>query len=362
MVAEASDRLNALLLDPNAVAIVCRQALESVEGPGGVVFPPTYPGKSRDDGPEYNISDFGDGSNVCTIDSVQSQANRIEAAFLVEPYRKLVRRVTVQAQLAEGEKKVIDVLEAPHRLADATIRFSELRQHAENAFRAFRNDPRLVAELSPMSLLMGAWDSRGTQCKIPRVLTARIDAYNVRRLVRRALYSAALTSKELGREDAKLSEIGLDNAPSGPSPAGIVADGGVRREAVLNLVALRQNCGTTTPYGSDEKQSDKPVDSLSAYIFGLGLVSLTLQPEAFLRQGCLLVAAGPLEVAVRYLDGAKATIAVSADDAFEYADAAAERFGVASLSPLHGKFEVELIDEKDQKAKAKKEAKENAGA
>ncbi|MBS1189674.1 MAG: CRISPR-associated protein, family [Rhodocyclaceae bacterium] len=351
MAAKALDSLKSLLLDPKAVAILCRQPLESVEGPGGVVFPPTYPGKSRDDGPEYNISTFNDGKNVCTIDSVQSQANRIEAAFLDEPYRSLVRRVTVRAKLAEGAEKVIDVLEAPHRLADATIRFSDLREQAEEAFRAFRNDPAKVALLSPMSLLMGAWDSRGTQCKIPRALTARIDAFNVRCLQRRALYLATLTSKELGHEEEKLSGIGLDNAPSGPSPAGVIADGGIYRESVFNLVALRQNCRITYPPAAG--------DTLSPYIFGLGLVALTLQPEEFLRQGCLLVAGGPVEASVRLSDGSRQTLDLSSDIALAYAQNAAAAFGVPSLAPLHGQFQPELIDEHNKKAKARKNKEQN---
>lgn len=354
MSADAPDRMNALLLDPQAVAIVCRQSLESVEGPAGVVFPPTYPGKPGDNGPTYNISTFADGRNVCTIDSVQSQANRIESAFLNQPYRALVRQVSVKALLAGGEEKEIDVLLAPHRLADATLSFSDLREAAEEAFRAFRTAPAAIAKLSPMSLLLGAWDVRSTQCKIPRAFTARIDAFNVNPLQRHALYSAALTSKEIGSEDTKLSGIGLDNAPSGPSLAGIVADGGVRRDAVLNLVALRQNCQTDLAAATP--------DALSEYIFGLGLVALTLQPEAFLRQGCLLVGAGTVEANVRYLDGRQVTFSLTAEEALAYAQTGAERFGVGQLSPLMGTFQPELIAEKDKKAKGKKAAKENAGA
>lgn len=356
MSAEVFDCLNALLLDHQAVAIVCKQALESVEGPAGVIFPPSYPGKTSDDGPTYNISTFADGRNICTIDSVQSQANRIEAAFLQPPYRALVRAVSVKAQLADGEVKDIDVLQAPHRLADATLRFSDLREAAEEAFKAFRSAPAGIAKLSPMSLLLGAWDSRGTQSKIPRAFTSRIDAYNVHRLQRHALYSAALTSKEIGNEEnsGTLSKVGLDSAPSGPSPAGVVADGGVRRDSVLNLIALRQNCQTDLAGATP--------DALSAYLFGLGLVALTLQPEAFLRQGCLLVAAGPVEAVVRMRDGCQTVFALTADEALAYAQAAAERFGVAELEPITAQFQPELIVEKEKKGKAKKGAKESAGA
>ncbi len=354
MSADVSDRMNALLLDPQAVAIVCRQSLESVEGPTGVVFPPSYSGKSQEDAPTYNISTFADGRNVCTIDSVQSQANRIESAFLHQPYRALVRQVSVKALLANGEEKEIDVLLAPHRLADATLRFSDLRETAEEAFRAFRTAPAAIARLSPMSLLLGAWDVRGTKCKIPRAFSARIDAFNVNPLQRHALYSAALTSKEISSDGAKLSDIGLDNALSAPSLAGIVADGGVRRDSFLNLVALRQNCQTDLAAATP--------DALSEYIFGLGLVALALQPGAFLRQGWLLVGAGPVEAIVRYLDGHQITFKLTAEEALAYAQAGAERFGINQLSPLMGTFQPERIAEGDKNPKGKKAAKGNAGA
>ena len=57
------------------VALVWKQQLEPVEGEGGVFFPPTY----ADVG--YNIDKLGDGTLVATVDSVGSQANRIEPIF-----------------------------------------------------------------------------------------------------------------------------------------------------------------------------------------------------------------------------------------------------------------------------------------
>ncbi|HTV30504.1 MAG TPA: type I-U CRISPR-associated RAMP protein Csb1/Cas7u, partial [Xanthobacteraceae bacterium] len=54
------------------VALTCKQKLLPVEGEGGVIFPPTY----ADIG--YNIDTLSDGTKVATIDSVGSQANRIE--------------------------------------------------------------------------------------------------------------------------------------------------------------------------------------------------------------------------------------------------------------------------------------------
>src|SRR6516165_8157390 len=62
--------------DPNGpVALHLKQKLLPVEGEGAVIFPPTY----ADIG--YNIDTLSDGTKVCTIDSVGSQANRMEPIF-----------------------------------------------------------------------------------------------------------------------------------------------------------------------------------------------------------------------------------------------------------------------------------------
>jgi hypothetical protein len=57
------------------VALTRKQKLLPVEGEGGVIFPPTY----ADIG--YNIDTLSDGTKVATIDSVGSQANRMEPIF-----------------------------------------------------------------------------------------------------------------------------------------------------------------------------------------------------------------------------------------------------------------------------------------
>jgi len=50
---------------------------------------------------------------------------------------------------------------------------------------------------------------------------------------------------------------------------------------------LRQNCKVLPA---------QPASAAARYVYGLGLVALTMQPETFLRQGCLLVADGESEV------------------------------------------------------------------
>src|SRR5262244_3504998 len=91
-----AETINLWADDPNGpVALHLKQKLLPVEGEGAVIFPPTYAvgeGKSP-----YNIDTLSDGTKVCTIDSVGSQANRMEPIFkavgLGEPDNPLAKLV-----------------------------------------------------------------------------------------------------------------------------------------------------------------------------------------------------------------------------------------------------------------------------
>src|SRR3984893_11922864 len=78
--------------DNGPAALVIRENLIPVEGSDGVFFPATYaPQQGADKDKEkfqggYNIDKFDDKSNVCLIDSVGSQANRIEPLFAKDGY------------------------------------------------------------------------------------------------------------------------------------------------------------------------------------------------------------------------------------------------------------------------------------
>ena len=71
----------------------------------------------------YNIDGDPNGTNVCLIDTVGSQANRIEPLFAREGYKQLIPQIVVTA----GEQEV-NLLEAGHRAGDALVRCSELQQ------------------------------------------------------------------------------------------------------------------------------------------------------------------------------------------------------------------------------------------
>src|SRR4030088_1618958 len=97
------------LRDEGPAALVMREPLMPVEGSDGVLFPSTFAAGDNFPG-GYNIDGDPNGTNVCLIDTVGSQANRIEPLFAKEKYAALVPQIVVKA----GEK-AINILDAGHR-------------------------------------------------------------------------------------------------------------------------------------------------------------------------------------------------------------------------------------------------------
>ena len=171
------------------VALHLRQALLPVEGKGSVIFPPTY--AYRAENIHYNIDQLSDGTKIATIDSVGSQANRMEPIFLParegepeNPRSKLVPQIVI----TYGNEKSVSILEAGHRLGDAIIRSTKLKDAVKSAFLDFddRGDASSLAKIGPTSLVFGVWDSRDTLVKIPRVVQSTIRAEDVSELRRSA--------------------------------------------------------------------------------------------------------------------------------------------------------------------------------
>src|SRR5512147_1397000 len=108
-----SSQFDHYLTDDGPAALVIREHLMPVEGPDGVVFPATFAAGDGFPG-GYNIDDDPSGANTCLIDSVGSQANRIEPLFKEDKYKHLVPQIVVKA----GEKEV-NLLDAGHRAGDA---------------------------------------------------------------------------------------------------------------------------------------------------------------------------------------------------------------------------------------------------
>src|SRR5262249_47865226 len=118
------------------------------------------------------------------------------------------------------------------------------------------------------------------------------------------------------------AERGFIHVPASGSHGGVIADGGIRRDATLSLAALRLlSC-------KDEKRTL----ALRQYILGLALVAFTAPPSGYLRQGGNLVrdpaTKEPNEFVEVYGDGRRVPATVNHDTALAFAKAAAEAFGV----------------------------------
>lgn len=333
-----------------AAALVVREKLVPVEGADGVLFPATYAAGDGFPG-GYNIDSYPDGTNIALIDSVGSQANRIEPLFAEGEYAKLVPQITVRA----GEK-TINLLFAGHRAGDAIVRCSSLQESLQTAFKALlRGDATLLAKIAPTSLVFGVWDSRDTQAKAPRLIASAIRAYDVRKLTRSAQYTPATEYVAEGllqeptdkaSKDA-YSERGFVHVPATGSHGGVIAKE-VRRDATLALAALRLLAA-----GDDAAATLR----LRRYLLGLALVAFTRLPGGYLRQGTILVSEGKREVVEVGLDGFRKPISILHTDAVAFAKAAAKEFGVGTDQSVSFDCQRAQADGVSKK-KAKKEAKQ----
>jgi CRISPR-associated protein Csb1 len=342
--------------DPNGpVALHLKQKLLPVEGEGAVIFPPTY----ADIG--YNIDTLSDGTKVCTVDSVGSQANRMEPIFKAaepgEPENPLAKLVP-QVDIAYGNQKKISILEAGHRLGDAIIRTSKsdqfnLPRAAKEAFDDFlREDATGIARLAPTSLVFGVWDSRETQAKLPRIVQSVIRAWDVDVLRRSAVYTAPVDyaaldvfdveAKEKAERDEKRSESrrGFVNALATATHGGVIARGSIERRVTLNLVALRRLKGESSP-------------RLRHYILGLALVAATEPIDGFLRAGCLLTLDPASEAQWQLVrrNGKRVPVELDPDIVTKYAESSADTFGkgpdrLVAFNPMLAKEDIRKGDKK----------------
>lgn len=339
------------------VALHLKQTLLPVEGEGGVIFPPTY----ADVG--YNVDRLDDGTKVATIDSVGAQANRIEPVFKTGPFAGLVPQIDINY----GNERTVSILDAGHRLGDALIRCVardeadgfDLRQEAHEAFAALRerNDAGRIGRLAPTSLVFGAWDSRDTQAKLPRIVQSVIRAWDIEELHRSAQYNPPIDYAELdvfsdadkekqeGDPKSPLAKRGFVHVPASNALGGIVVRGAIERQVTVNLVALR-------------RLEAENATAFRRYILGLSLVAACAPFDPFLRQGCILVPdpARPAGWAAVARDGTRQPVDLGADAVLDYASRAKTAFGPGPDRRLVFSKERarEDANKSDEKSKAKK--------
>lgn len=186
-------RLNRMIAED--AALRRRQRLQPVGGRGDKIFPPTYPGEGRNSPPRhvYERRRLDDGEAWCVlVDSVQSQANRLEEC-LRDTIRDGIPIPHVVVDFREaGLDGITEItsLEAPHRVYDAILRDSELdgepfmqSEIGRRLATARPGDASALLEIAPAALLFGAWHSTGEGgglgAKFARCLTSEIVAIDV---------------------------------------------------------------------------------------------------------------------------------------------------------------------------------------
>jgi len=173
--------------------------LQPIGGVGDKIFPPTYPGERNTDPARHVFEQRRvNGKDVwCVlVDSVQSQANRMEESLLAaaneddEAQRIPLPYVTVDFSGNELQPlERITSLDAPHRVYDAILRDSQLGKEpfmksddGRRLASAKPADASALLELSPTALVFGAWHSQGEGggfgAKFPRVIVSEIIAFN----------------------------------------------------------------------------------------------------------------------------------------------------------------------------------------
>lgn len=192
-----ADQLKELVAG-NAVAIRGTATLEPAGGPGDKIFPPTHAiddkNKKPEPGAKYAFEDRRiDGQNVrCVlIDSVQSQANRMEEALQALWADKLIALPVVSVDFSSIAPEVgrVTSLTAPHRIADALLRDSLLNgQHfrLSDIGRSFTDasikNATALFKVCPTGLVFGLWDSTGPKgglgAKFQRALVSEIVGIN----------------------------------------------------------------------------------------------------------------------------------------------------------------------------------------
>jgi CRISPR-associated protein Csb1 len=185
----------------SAAAIRCVQRLRPIGGPGDKVFPPTYAGGI------YAVENrrIEDKIVSCVLlDSVQSQANRMEEA-LQDAFLPNWRELAVGCEALACDLPIVAVhvdkhgwvtsLTVPHRIHDAILRDSEIEEEKgqKKRFRDSRIGQDIVKsriydasafyKYCPTALLFGTWDSTAGEgldsAKIPRAVVSEIIGVNI---------------------------------------------------------------------------------------------------------------------------------------------------------------------------------------
>ena len=322
----------------NAAAFRCRRRLQPAGGEGDKVFPPTFAGAVYAT-EKRRLPGKNEAVDCVLLDSVQSQANRMELALqeAIEAGKIALPLLEVDftehdptgdASADENAGRLIDAvgkvssLQVPHRLADAILRDSELGgiSFRESQLGKTLNTVSLanatpLFQLCPTALLFGMWDSTGPKgglgAKFERALVSEVvgigaeyhDSYRARGVrrdpleVRAAIKVLKAADKTWTVAEPKSkgatapSSVNHSSVPFDSQNSGVTIDY-AEQITTLSLICLRR---LRFPMRGDVKPEAN--DAARTVLAALGLCAETLAFESGmgLRSRCLLWPSGPME-------------------------------------------------------------------
>lgn len=306
--------ISSAVANASALRLVVRLRSANADG---LVYPPTYEQGRHIFRPAWIE---GQEREAVLLDSVQSQANRIELAVLDAYRRKRIKYPDIKLVVnAQTGKESYSVLELSHRVYDAALRMSTVdgipfgKSEIGQALYSARTER--ASELyrhAPITLALGGWDSHGgggpLVAKLPRLITSEIVGLDAKPVTRAAVKFDPMDirkdagplyeSKDPDRrwetdktnaveksKEYKPSEIGLGSVPS------LSEHGAVITEAVQTSVVSCAAARRLRFELENESYEDSRDHAGQTAILALGLFGLISQMDSgyYLRSGCDLI-------------------------------------------------------------------------
>ena len=306
-------------------AIRRRAVLKSAGGDSEKVFPSSY------EGGNYALEErVVEGQRVpCVIlDSVASQANRMELALLEAETDKIISIPVVEVDFAKAnlpEVGKITALEAPHRIADAILRDSMMngtRFRETEIGKSFTNanaqNATALFQFCPTALVFGMWDSTGPKggmgTKIQRALRSEIVGIGTVTGIRTSsrldplqipvgagpIYkqgnSWTLNENEADKEKGKALKLGKDGKPSEANHGNVTptldeGKGGVTLSHALQITVLSLPALRRLRFPIEGKEPGPINESARAVLAALAICGaiLSIEQGCDLRSRCHLV-------------------------------------------------------------------------
>jgi CRISPR-associated protein Csb1 len=313
---------------------------ETVVSPSPSIKLPSYAAEkeNKDKTPQFVVW----GGNTALVDSVQSQANRIETVFT--EYPDLVPATTVKYP-----DTTIALVEVPNRSADPAIAY-----YFREELDALATKPELLAKRAPTSLIFGICDIRnGRSIKLTRAISAEIVARNCKMRPAGASLSTPFSVDTRAQltsllEGSKGSAIGVEQVVAWSEKGTVdVTEAVITRTITLSLDVLNQY---------------KRIPALYNYLLGIALIAILAPPTStVLRSGTTLIRK---QRKVEIFRDLKPEELVSEDGLFdevlEFARQAAVTFGIGEAEELT--VDIDKIIAEASEGKAKKANKKKAAA